>query len=256
MNINNSDSIKNFYETEYSRSSGITQVPEYDNFLYYPILKLLSPHLKKGMHVLDLGCNTGNISFYMANKGCQVTGIDLAQNAIEDARQSAIHHGIQNVDFYALDFLKEWQKPEAFDLVFCCHVVEHTPDDTSFIRKIAFSVKQGGLLILIAPSKYSWYYRINMLIHGKCDYDTAVGHLRRYKTSDLKHLSQMNGFDIQSVNFFDSILRDTFILPKSMRIFNRIWARKYIRTFFNTIDTFLAQFIFPGAICICGKKQL
>ena len=254
MNAEDSRSIQDFYEHRYSRSNCMAQAPNNDSFMYSPVLSVLSQGLRDGMRVLDLGCNTGSLSFYMARRASHVTGIDLARNAIDTAKRSAAHFGIQNVDFLRLDFLAEWQDPAVFDLVFCCHVVEHIPDDEGFVRKIAVSLKPGGRLLLIAPTKYSWFYRTNMLFRGKCDFDKSVGHLRRYTASGFRHLIEGAGLEITSVSYYDGVLRDTFILPEAMRRFNLIWSRKYIRTAFNATDTFLARLAFPGGMCVWAEK--
>ena len=254
MNASDTESIQDFYENDYSRSDCVAQTPNNDSFIYGPVLNVLSLELAEGMRVLDLGCNTGSISFYMADRGCRVTGIDLAQNAIETAQRSATHLGIHNVDFMRLDFLQDWQEPAVFDLVFCCHVVEHVPDDAGFVGKIAFSMKPGGKLLIIAPTKYSWFYRINMLLHGKCEFDKSVGHLRRYTTPGLQQVVKSAGLKIKAVSYYDGVLRDSFILPEAMRGFNRLWSRKYVRSVFNTVDTVLARFAFPGGMCVWAEK--
>ena len=54
----------------------------------------LITHLKldKGAKVLDLACGRGRHSIYLASKGLDVTGIDLAADSIEEASLSANNH--------------------------------------------------------------------------------------------------------------------------------------------------------------------
>src|SRR5215208_3572942 len=49
--------------------------------------------------MLDLGCGAGRHSRYLASKGYNVTGIDLASSSIRAARQSKT----ENVQFYRHD---------------------------------------------------------------------------------------------------------------------------------------------------------
>jgi SAM-dependent methyltransferase len=52
--------------------------------------------------VLDVGCGLGDNAIYLASQGHQVTGIDAAPTAIEQARQRAQQQGV-GVDFAVAD---------------------------------------------------------------------------------------------------------------------------------------------------------
>ena len=54
--------------------------------------------LKPGMKVLDVACGTGNTALPAARTGATVTGVDLAPNLVEQARQNAKAEGL-NVKF-------------------------------------------------------------------------------------------------------------------------------------------------------------
>lgn len=61
--------------------------------------------------VLDLFCGTGTIAQLMAkrNPNVSIIGVDIVEEAIEDAKKNAIGNGITNTDFFAADvgkFLK------------------------------------------------------------------------------------------------------------------------------------------------------
>ena len=250
------DELREFYENEYERSSAIGSVPQRGDFMHGPVLELLRARLTPDMRVLDLGCNTGNISIFMATQqeSCHVTGIDLAENAVETASRTACHHAIPNVAFQRMDFLEDWQEPEAFDLVFCSHVVEHVPQDGKFVRKIAFAMKPGGSLLLLAPTAYCSYYRANKYLFGRCAFDQEVGHLRRYTSEQFRTLAKSSGLRVAKVSYLDGFLREWFILPRRMRVFNRLWARRYIRNVFNTVDGAFARFLCPATIYMLATK--
>src|SRR5690242_11030760 len=42
--------------------------------------------LKPGLRVLDAACGTGNLAVLAAKRGCDVQGVDIARNLIEQAR--------------------------------------------------------------------------------------------------------------------------------------------------------------------------
>jgi 23S rRNA (uracil1939-C5)-methyltransferase len=53
--------------------------------------------------VLDAYCGTGTIGLYLAPRAQSVTGIELIEEAVEDARHNAERNGIGNAQFYAGD---------------------------------------------------------------------------------------------------------------------------------------------------------
>jgi 2-polyprenyl-3-methyl-5-hydroxy-6-metoxy-1,4-benzoquinol methylase len=52
-------------------------------------------NLKPGMQVLDVACGSGNQSIPAAQLGAQVTGVDIAPNLIEQARNWAVAEGLE-----------------------------------------------------------------------------------------------------------------------------------------------------------------
>lgn len=248
--------LREFYEKQYFRDLNIAHIPKEDDFVYGQVLGELRPYLKKDLVVLDLGCNNGNLSLYMARKGCNVTGIDYARNAVEAAQHSAEHYGIHNIQFKSMDFLQDWKEPAVFDLVLCSHVIEHVPEDELFLQKISFSLKPGGTLLLFTPTVYSSFIMINKLFTGRSRHDEEVGHLRRYTKKILVERLSSAGFKrIRSV-YLDSALRDWFMICIPLRVFNRIWGLPVIRTLFNFLDYVLAKlFFFPAAIGVHAKKE-
>lgn len=249
------EDLREFYEKEYERSADITGVPRDDNFTYSQVLHQIRPNLKPGMTALDLGCHTGPLSLYMANAGCEVTGIDLAANAVNTAVRSAKHWKSDNVRFMQMDFLKDWQEADAFDFVLCSHVVEHVPDDEAFIKKIHFATRPGGRLLLMAPTTYSSLYLGHKAITGKFAWDEEVGHLRRYDRKTFTELVEKAGYRIERVEFLDSLLREWTIVYKPFRWTLRILGRKYIRNAFNSVDKLFAHFLFPATICIHARRR-
>jgi SAM-dependent methyltransferase len=55
-------------------------------------------NLKPGMKVLDVACGTGNLALPAARAGAVVTGVDIAPNLIEQARENAKREGL-NIQF-------------------------------------------------------------------------------------------------------------------------------------------------------------
>src|SRR5262245_34779643 len=44
--------------------------------------------------LLDAGCGTGDTALYFAGRGCQVTGVDFIEEAIQRARRKSTDQGV------------------------------------------------------------------------------------------------------------------------------------------------------------------
>src|SRR6185295_11072981 len=51
--------------------------------------------LKPGAKVLDVACGTGNLALPAARGGAEVTGVDIAPNLVEQARENAKSEGLK-----------------------------------------------------------------------------------------------------------------------------------------------------------------
>lgn len=250
------EDFRDFYEREYFRHPEMTKIPEYGDFMYGIVLRHLKPYMKQGIKAVDVGCNNGNLSLYMAQSGCEVLGIDYARNVVESAQKSAAFYGIKNAEFKAMDFVKEWNRSEEFDFVFCCNVLEHVREDKLFVEKFYQALKPGGKLLLIIPTSYSSMYRTYKFFTGRFASDDEVGHLRRYDGSESRDLVERAGFTITKMAYVDSALREWFIVHKQLRLFTMIWKQPVIRRVFNFVDSVLAKlFVYPATVCIHATKE-
>lgn len=105
------------------------------------IEKHIDLHNKK---ILDVGCGGGILAESLAKSGAEVTGIDLAEKAIEAAHQHSklqqlnIHYQVITVEELAQ------QQPHSFDVVTCMEMLEHVPDPISVIKACSDLVKPNG----------------------------------------------------------------------------------------------------------------
>lgn len=101
---------------EISMESFFQTNPKCAELLYTKAIDyVLDEDLSSSDVVMDLFCGTGTIGQILASKikGVKIIGVDIVQEAIEDARRNAESNEIKNVDFYASDvgkFLKEYPK--------------------------------------------------------------------------------------------------------------------------------------------------
>jgi cyclopropane fatty-acyl-phospholipid synthase-like methyltransferase len=71
--------------------------------------------------VLDLGCGLGGLSFYFANKGAQVVGVDVSNLAVTAAQEIASSKKL-DVDFRVADVARSDENLGKFDLIFDSHL--------------------------------------------------------------------------------------------------------------------------------------
>ena len=97
-----------------------------------------------GKKVLDVGCGGGILAEAMAQRGAQVTGIDMGEAPLAVARLHQLESGV-SVD-YEQSTAEEFAERHAgtFDVVTCLEMLEHVPDPSSVIRACAKLVKPGG----------------------------------------------------------------------------------------------------------------
>jgi 2-polyprenyl-3-methyl-5-hydroxy-6-metoxy-1,4-benzoquinol methylase len=246
--------LRTFYEQSYERGATVAPLLDEQDFMYGQVLAELRPHLRPGIRALDLGCNDGALSLYLARHDCRVLGVDLAANAVATAAASARAHAVSGAEFRQIDFLAEWKEEGAFDLVLCSHVIEHVPDDAAFLKAIASAMAPGGALVLMTPTVHSLLYSWYRWQGKELPFDVEVGHLRRYDRERLVSLARSAGLEVDRVAFLDSPLRELTIIPKLLRRSQAILSLPGIRSAWNGLDRFVARWCFPATICIHARR--
>lgn len=98
----------------------------------------------KNRRVLDLGCGGGLLAEAMAERGAEVTGIDMADEALAVARLHLHESGLQvhyrKIGAEALAA----EAPAQFDVVTCMEMLEHVPQPESVVHACATLLKPGG----------------------------------------------------------------------------------------------------------------
>lgn len=112
--------------------------------------------------VLDVGCGGGILAESMAQRGAQVTGIDLAEAPLGVARLHALETGTA-VDYIHVSAERHAEQAAAqYDVVTCLEMLEHVPDPASTIRACAKLAKPGGTLFFSTLNRNpkSWLFAI------------------------------------------------------------------------------------------------
>ncbi len=136
-----------------------------------------------GKKVLDVGCGGGILSEAMAQRGADVTGIDMGEAPLNIAKLHALESGVTvKYQQIPVEQLAD-EMPAAFDIVTCLEMLEHVPDPASIIRACYKLVKPGGMVFFSTinrnPKAYAMAiigaeYIMRMLPAGTHDYDKFI----------------------------------------------------------------------------------
>ena len=108
-------------------------------------LRLLFPDVN-GKDILDLGCGYGWHSKYAADMGARhVTGIDLSEKMIDEARKRNYHERID----YRVCSLIDWDyEPMAYDVVVSNLVLHYVENLDDVYRSIYTTLRPGGVFLM------------------------------------------------------------------------------------------------------------
>lgn len=102
--------------------------------------------LPVGSHVLDLACGRGRHASCFAAAGMKVTGIDISEASIDEARAL-----VPKAEFSVRD-MREPFAPETFDAVCCLFTslgyFEDLEDDHRVFRVVADALRPGGRFVV------------------------------------------------------------------------------------------------------------
>jgi SAM-dependent methyltransferase len=104
--------------------------------------------------VLDVGCGTGENALYLASRGHEVVGVDLARRAIERAQTKAVERRI-DASFRVWDALRVDELGRTFDTAIDVGLF-HTLADrerTVYSRSLRAAVAEGGRCFVLCWSE-------------------------------------------------------------------------------------------------------
>lgn len=104
-------------------------------------------NLKPGMKVLDVACGTGNLALPAARTGAVVTGVDIAPNLLEQARENAKRKGL-NIQFDEGDAEALSYDDASFDAVVTMFGAMFAPRPELVAAELKRVCRPGGLIAM------------------------------------------------------------------------------------------------------------
>lgn len=109
------------------------------------LLNRLAP--EKSSHFLDLACGKGRHSVFINKQGFNVTGVDLSENSISEAKESET----DSLNFDVHD-MREVYKNDQFNFVFNLFTsfgyFENEIENFNVLKSVKFALKDSGILVV------------------------------------------------------------------------------------------------------------
>ena len=149
------------------------------------LLRLVDFDGYRGRSVLDVGCGAGVDLARFARGGAEVTGVDVAQSAVDLARTNFEQQGLrgrfESANGEALPFADN-----TFDLVFAHGVVQYTADPQRLVDECRRVLKPGGQAVFQVYNRVSWLNALSKLMKVGLEHEDApvllkfsIGEFRR-----------------------------------------------------------------------------
>jgi len=118
-------------------------------------LQIIWSHLPKNSEVLDLGFGAGRDSLFLAEKGFNVTAVDISPERCEELSKIVSREGLQNTQIHCQN-IKDFEiKKEKYSLINAINVIQFLEKSSGLemIGKIKESIAKGGYVIINSFTK-------------------------------------------------------------------------------------------------------
>ena len=157
--------------------------------------------------IMDIGCGEGTNLLHLSKlfpSIKRISGVDISSEALQMTRRILPSAQLVNVD------IQESAPNFEADLVLCCNVLEHLPNDTVALENTR-RVTQKFLLVS------------TVLGNSLPEYEKKIGHVRNYKKGELEHKLINANFEIVSriiwgFPFYSPLLRFVFSKRSALQV--------------------------------------
>jgi 2-polyprenyl-3-methyl-5-hydroxy-6-metoxy-1,4-benzoquinol methylase len=159
--------------------------------MYWAVKNTLQTTVKEKLKILEVGCGLGYLTYALVMDGYNTTGLDISQNAIDEAVKNFGNHYIcADITEYARQY------KGVYDIVVLTEVIEHVEDPVSFLQSLTELLKpDGGKIILTTPNKT--IYPANIVWNT----DLPPVHLWWFSEDSMRYIANKLNANIQFVDF-------------------------------------------------------
>ncbi len=157
----------------------------------------------QNLSVIDIGCGGGILSEGLAAQGLQVTGVDMAAEALNVARLHLLESGHKIDYIHGTAEEVATQAPGQYAMVTCMELLEHVPTPASLITACSQLVKPGGHVFFSTlnrtPKAYilaivGAEYVMRLLPRGTHEYAKFI------RPSELSHWCREAGLTVRALS--------------------------------------------------------
>jgi len=198
----------------------------------------------KHERVLDAGCGSGTISYFLSSYAGDVIGIDSNPSAIDYARETFKAPNLQ----FRLGQFDNLKSDKPFDKIYCIEVIEHLYEQqvADVLNLFSKLTNPGGHLFLTTPNYRSAWPLIEWLLDrfelvATLDEAQHVSHFSKRK---LSALCEGAGWRVSRIGAFNGVA--PFVAPISRRLALRI----------EEIEFLCNRLLFQNLLfCVCTRPD-
>lgn len=140
-----------------------------------------------GQQLLEVGCGIGTDLVRFARGGARVTGVDLAETAIDLARRNFALHDVAADDLRVANGEALPYDNDRFDVVYGHGVLQYTSDAGAMIRECHRVLKPGGTGIFMVYNRVSWLNAMSKVMNVALEHEDAPV-LKKYSIAEFRAL--------------------------------------------------------------------
>jgi len=156
----------------------------FDKLRYLPQLVDFGGY--RGRKLLEVGCGVGIDLARFARGGAIVTGVDLAEVAIDLARANFAQNGLPG-SLHVMNGEDLSFEDDTFDVVYAHGVLQYTANAPKMVRELHRVLRPGGEAILMVYNKYSWLNAMSKVMNVGLEHEDAPV-LKKYSIREFKRL--------------------------------------------------------------------
>jgi 2-polyprenyl-3-methyl-5-hydroxy-6-metoxy-1,4-benzoquinol methylase len=161
----------------------------------YSIFAKIDKLIPEGLHILDVGCHSGQFGACLKRKGCRVTGLEINPKAAEKARQ--VLDEVIVADVEQSETFRDLK--QRYDVILFLDILEHCRFPEKVLQGARNVLASNGSVIASIPNIANWSIRMSLLL-GRFDYEPMgimdETHLKFYTIKTARQLFDVAGYKI------------------------------------------------------------
>jgi 2-polyprenyl-3-methyl-5-hydroxy-6-metoxy-1,4-benzoquinol methylase len=185
--------------------------------------------------ILDIGCGHGYALFWLSQRfpSARLEGVEIDPVQVAECQQAAEANGYTHLQFKEGTF-QDINEQSAYDLIITIDVLEHVPDDSGMLRKMANILRPGGTALIHVPLRHQLQRRI-FSVYNK---HTVHDHVRdEYLPDEIRMKVEQAGLTVVKLEYGFGVWGEL-----SFELNNLFWTNRALRNI-TALCTFPASLI-------------